>query len=390
MNENGKPIFDKPLRVLPVLPDRISSDVEEWRCEAWQRLDSRIKLSDITDRMHPRFRIPKNTLQQRNGRFRTQFNMIAWHSGNKKSMFLEQQLEEKLRASGIDPALNSTRGLTPGLINPALGEAGGRIPLPGKHGPKASRPPKGKAASIEHHLQGQDVMEFAANAQIQVPIPAADFQMPVPESQTNLPVSVADVKMSNPVKPRRRVKISKETTKQNLMAAGYWAASYVHQTNAPVSATNFQMPSPQEHYPNTPVLAADIQMPTPESQTNVPFSIADVQIPTPNKPRRRVRPSHEEIWIQNLMDEGYLPASYLTQTNVSVADVQMSTPNKPRRQGKLNRQEILKQELMAAGYWPASYLLQANVPVWAADNAPATLNTQGQTDDIMWDEWLTF
>src|SRR5438034_3656075 len=43
------------LRDLSVLPDKISSNVEEFRVEAWMRLDRRIQLQDITDRMHPDF-----------------------------------------------------------------------------------------------------------------------------------------------------------------------------------------------------------------------------------------------------------------------------------------------------------------------------------------------
>lgn len=38
-----------------------------------------------------------------------------------------------LKASGIDTENNSTRGLTPGLIDPSKGEAGGRIPIPGEN-----------------------------------------------------------------------------------------------------------------------------------------------------------------------------------------------------------------------------------------------------------------
>ncbi|PWY73362.1 hypothetical protein BO83DRAFT_417177 [Aspergillus eucalypticola CBS 122712] len=124
------PINGKLLRDIPVLPDHIASDVDEFRVEAWMRLDRRIRLSDITDRMSPEFRIAPNALQQRGGRFRQAFGMLAWDSGNKLSRELESKLMQTLMEHGIDPNLNTTRGLTPGLIIPALGEAGGRIPLP--------------------------------------------------------------------------------------------------------------------------------------------------------------------------------------------------------------------------------------------------------------------
>ncbi|RDW78754.1 uncharacterized protein DSM5745_05606 [Aspergillus mulundensis] len=123
-------IFGKRLRNLPVLPDQISSTVEEFRVEAWQRLDPRISLEDITDRMHPFFRIKNNALQQRGVRFRQAFNIKAWRSGNKRSALLEAGLFKRMGDIGLDINSNSTRGITPGLIDPQLGEAGGRVPLP--------------------------------------------------------------------------------------------------------------------------------------------------------------------------------------------------------------------------------------------------------------------
>ncbi|KAL4890060.1 hypothetical protein BDV59DRAFT_204659 [Aspergillus ambiguus] len=132
------PIHGKLLRDLPVLPDNIASTVEEFRVEAWMRMDRRVRLQDITDRMHPMFRVNGNALQQRSVRFRQIFGLLAWDSGNKRSRVLENNLLKKMRENGIDPASNSTRGITPGLIHPALGEAGGRIPLP-KSGSQAKQ-----------------------------------------------------------------------------------------------------------------------------------------------------------------------------------------------------------------------------------------------------------
>ncbi|PYH42024.1 uncharacterized protein BP01DRAFT_143394 [Aspergillus saccharolyticus JOP 1030-1] len=123
-------INGKYLRDIPVLPDSIPADVEEFRVEAWIRLDRRIRLEDIIDRMPEGHRVRPNALQQRGGRFRQAFSLCAWDSGNKKSIRLVETLKQKLVAAGIDPALNTTRGLTPGLINPVLGEIGGRIDLP--------------------------------------------------------------------------------------------------------------------------------------------------------------------------------------------------------------------------------------------------------------------
>jgi hypothetical protein len=149
----------KRVRDIEILPDHISSDVEEFRVEAWMRLDRRIHLQDIIDRMHPNFAIERNALQQRNVRFRKAFHLVAWSSGNKITCQLEQDVLKMMNEQGIDPPLNSTRGLTPGLINPELGEAGGRIALPDNYGPerrghRGPRTPKKKriAAKVEEDV----------------------------------------------------------------------------------------------------------------------------------------------------------------------------------------------------------------------------------------------
>ncbi|GFF22070.1 hypothetical protein IFM46972_00102 [Aspergillus udagawae] len=154
-----KVVGGKWVRDIEILPDHISSDVEEFRVEAWMRLDRRIHLQDIIDRMHKDFAIERNALQQRNVRFRKAFHLIAWSSGNKISCQLEQDVLKRMREKDIDPVLNSTRGLTPGLINPELGEAGGRIALPDNYGPerrghRGPRTPKKKrdAAKIEEDV----------------------------------------------------------------------------------------------------------------------------------------------------------------------------------------------------------------------------------------------
>ncbi|KAL1851145.1 hypothetical protein Plec18167_001915 [Paecilomyces lecythidis] len=126
------------LRDLPILPDNISSDVEEFRVEAWARLDRRVRLVDITQRMHPEFRIKPNALQQRGVRFRKAFNMLAWGVGNKKTLETESELIKVMVARGINPGANSTREITPGFICPEAGEAGGRIALPEQYGKRQS------------------------------------------------------------------------------------------------------------------------------------------------------------------------------------------------------------------------------------------------------------
>jgi hypothetical protein len=162
-NEEPPPILsyrihDHDVRDLPILPDNISSTVEEFRVEAWMRLDRRIRLKDITDRIHPDFRLRENALQQRGVRFRQAFGLLAWDSGNKRSLKLEEKLLARMRNLGLNPSSNSTRGITPGLINPKAGEEGGRVPLPVGWGPNKSSRTK-KVQYIEAELHKETMLE---------------------------------------------------------------------------------------------------------------------------------------------------------------------------------------------------------------------------------------
>ncbi|KAI1928283.1 hypothetical protein LOZ65_002060 [Ophidiomyces ophidiicola] len=88
------------LRCLDILPDRISTNVAEWRVEAWMRIDRRVRLQDIVDRMLPVLGVTCNSLQQR---------------GRK-----------------------TPPGLSPGLINPSNPRSE-RIPLPKDYKPSQER-----------------------------------------------------------------------------------------------------------------------------------------------------------------------------------------------------------------------------------------------------------
>lgn len=118
-------IFGKIVNDFPMLPLQISSKVEGWRAEAWSRMDRRITPEDIIDRVNPKYQVTTADIQMRRYRFRQGFRLGAWGSGS--SISAVARLLEK---AGISPELNSTRGLTPGLIRPELGEAGGRVPIP--------------------------------------------------------------------------------------------------------------------------------------------------------------------------------------------------------------------------------------------------------------------
>ncbi|RHZ44411.1 uncharacterized protein CDV56_102957 [Aspergillus thermomutatus] len=185
-----KVLGGKRVKDIEILPDHISSDVEEFRVEAWMRLDRRIQLQDIIDRMHEDFAIERNALQQRNVRFRKAFNLIAWSSGNKISSQLEQDVLQRMIDHGIDPTLNSTRGLTPGLINPELGEEGGRIALPDNYGPekrghRGPRTPKKKrdAAKIEEDVDMTDALDPTTPVGESAPLTPPPT-MPAPSAKT--------------------------------------------------------------------------------------------------------------------------------------------------------------------------------------------------------------
>ncbi|KAL4747123.1 hypothetical protein BDW72DRAFT_209856 [Aspergillus terricola var. indicus] len=113
-----------------ILPRQISSNAEGWRLEAWMRHDPRITAEDIIDRVHPFYRKYISSVQIHNRRkeFREHCNITCWEAGfdNNDNVKITNLLEE----CGYEPwSTNSTRGLSPGLINPAVGEAGGRIVL---------------------------------------------------------------------------------------------------------------------------------------------------------------------------------------------------------------------------------------------------------------------
>ncbi|EFR00724.1 hypothetical protein MGYG_03729 [Nannizzia gypsea CBS 118893] len=118
-----------PMRAFDLLPDRISSNVEEFRVEAWMRLDRRIQLRDITDRMNPKYRIFTNTLQQRGVRFRQAFSIASWGVSSKQTDTVIEIIRSKLIENGIDPNHNTTRGLTPGVYVDQNGITQ-RIPTP--------------------------------------------------------------------------------------------------------------------------------------------------------------------------------------------------------------------------------------------------------------------
>lgn len=63
--------------------------------------------------------------------FRRGFRVADW-----KFQVSMNDIDRLMRRRGLDPAIdNSTRGVTPGLIDPEKGECAGRIPIPVSGGP---------------------------------------------------------------------------------------------------------------------------------------------------------------------------------------------------------------------------------------------------------------
>ena len=82
-------------------------------------------------RMEPAGRPHKwNTFQQRLGRLRPDFNVISWHTTRTDPRANIPTANVLAKLSPWHFEMNTTRGLTPGLLVPELGEDGGRVPLP--------------------------------------------------------------------------------------------------------------------------------------------------------------------------------------------------------------------------------------------------------------------
>ena len=135
-------IHGSAVRDIPILPDCISPDPEGWLCECWCRMDPRIQYRrDIEPRIRPDLR-PKHVTRFATSRlrFRRECHLLGWLI--KRTNFVRERTEilEAATEAGIDvEATNSTRGLSWGLVDPAQGEAGGRISVPKSLRPKNTR-----------------------------------------------------------------------------------------------------------------------------------------------------------------------------------------------------------------------------------------------------------
>lgn len=71
-----------------------------------------------------------NTIQTRLGRIRPDYFLLTWHTMQHMNGGSAKNDDVLRRLPQLQHDNNTTRGCTPGLINPAAGEAGGRIPFP--------------------------------------------------------------------------------------------------------------------------------------------------------------------------------------------------------------------------------------------------------------------
>ena len=120
------PIYGQYLRDIPILPDHISSEVEGWRLEAWNRFDPRIRKHDLVNRMPLRAPGGHNTeLSMRAQRFRKDAKLLGWVAKGRNFDAEKQRLTTLLQAAGVPLNLNTTRGISWGA-NPY----GQWIPVP--------------------------------------------------------------------------------------------------------------------------------------------------------------------------------------------------------------------------------------------------------------------
>ncbi|KAL8881609.1 MAG: hypothetical protein Q9192_007761, partial [Flavoplaca navasiana] len=142
----------KPGKLLdyPHLPDRIGTNEYWWVFEAWRRLDPRI--TNRRDAMMVSWTLQGEGLKKSNERKRVHIyaslNARDKPSGNSEGVLAKDKPASKTQAkkktikpsdmvtplmTDAQKAANTTRGLTPGLINKDLGEVpGNRVPWPDK------------------------------------------------------------------------------------------------------------------------------------------------------------------------------------------------------------------------------------------------------------------
>lgn len=121
---------------------QISSQEDLWWFDIWRRMDPRMCFDDLTMRIAQQRRTVasdsnlKNRIQTTLTRaWHKNFFMIAWHGKGRYHYANVRNpnrvwLLNHIANANIPIHLNTTRGLTPGLVNPAAGPNSQRIPRP--------------------------------------------------------------------------------------------------------------------------------------------------------------------------------------------------------------------------------------------------------------------
>ncbi|KAI4178240.1 MAG: hypothetical protein LQ348_005653 [Seirophora lacunosa] len=179
LDRNGDIIYEKwpknpeepePLLDFPHLPDQIGSQEWWFIFEAWRRFEPRARWKDFTMRIHgPSRPSSHNIIQMHISRNRPKWGLLCWFTivlHDEKNGARDEALR---RLSDKQIKNNTTRGTTPGFIDPVLGEAGGRVPLPkmgvGAGGRRSYKAPqKGSRKSVRNKNKAGASMNITRQA----------------------------------------------------------------------------------------------------------------------------------------------------------------------------------------------------------------------------------
>ncbi|KAK0512612.1 hypothetical protein JMJ35_004629 [Cladonia borealis] len=182
LDHNGQPMWEKwpqvgerprPILDFPVLPDNISTTEDWWFFHLWRRIDPRINWTDITMRMEIPQRTAKDDIKWNNRIVNMsrrvwgkKYYILSWFQRRPTD---NTHVYNALRDKNIPLHLNTTRGITPGLVDPNQPN-GPRIPRPvlgrlGRpRGPNknASRPRRkaGQEPPSEHEEDEEDDVDL--------------------------------------------------------------------------------------------------------------------------------------------------------------------------------------------------------------------------------------
>lgn len=156
--EPGKPLEPRePLLNFWILPDVIGTQEGWWYFETVQRIHPRVRWIDMTMRMPLEGRPDNNSLNQNSGVKRAKYGMQSWFPKPVRQAQNSRRDTALTMLSNEQITANTTRGTTPGPINPAVGEAGGRILYPARRkGEGVRRGPRKKVSLEDWRNEAED------------------------------------------------------------------------------------------------------------------------------------------------------------------------------------------------------------------------------------------